>query len=334
MVIITGATSFVGRRLAPMALKYFDRSEILCLAWKKDNPTGLANRKILEKAKLTIKKVDLVTKEGLNDLPKSPNIVIHLAANTDTSDTNHRVNYEGTKNLIKSLGKLGPETHLIYTSTTVFYGGRTDCSKPLDESSTITPTNEYGRTKLRAEQFLRKHCQQHGYRLTILRLGTVYGKNSRPKSLFKLIPEKIKEGSILTRLNWPGLTSIIHVDDVAKALLLFATKKLPKPGKPEIYILSAESLSLAQISAELHKALEIKYRPIKLPTFFWKTAAYSRRFVPYLEKILPASLYNYFWRASLIVDNAVWCENNKALKALPGWHPRLLKNCVKEIVEK
>jgi nucleoside-diphosphate-sugar epimerase len=331
MILITGSTSFIGKTVVPLLAKNFKKQEILCLCWDKDTETGIQNRKALEKAKLPIQFVDLVTKEGLDKIPKSPDIVIHMAANTDTSTSKHEVNDIGTKNLLDSL-KIGPKTHFIYTSTTTFLGGRKDCSVPLNEDSPELPTNEYGRSKLRAEKILIDACNKSKFGLTILRLNTVYGPNPRPKSMFKLLPEQIRKQSLFIRFNWPGLTSIVNVNDVADIIFKLSKSKLPKPGEPEVYILSSESLTMAEISQTMHKAMNVVYKPINLPTFAWKLINIFRPFLPYLEKVLPENLYNPFWRASLIIDHTLWCKTNKINKKFPNWKPILLKNYAKEII--
>lgn len=332
MIIITGPTSFIGRKVISLLLKHFNKSEILCLCWNKDVEANIANRKIIDRLKLPVRYIDLVTKKGLNNIPKSPDIVVHMAANTDTSSKNHKVNDIGTRNLIKALGKLGQKTHIIYTSTTTFLGGRKNCLRPLNEESPSYPTNEYGRSKLRAEKYLIKECKKQKFRLTIFRLNTVYGPDSRPKSMFKLLPEQIRKRSLFVRVNWLGLTSIVHVDDVAKAIIYFTKNKLPKPGVPQIFILSGESLTVADICKIFYKEMKIKYNPIIIPDIFWGILKLIRPYICYMEYILPESLYNPFWRASLIIDNAVWCETNKVHNIYPGWKPLKIKRAIKSIL--
>lgn len=334
MLIITGANGFVGQHLAPMALKYFKPSQILCLVSQTMRSPLLEERgnKILKQEKLKTLEVDLVTEKGLYKLPRSPEVVIHMAANTNTSIPDHRSNDLGTKNLIKALEPLGPNTHIIYTSTTVIMSGRDDCSKPFNESDKPKPTNEYGRSKLRAEEFLRQQCQKYKFRLTIVRINTIYGDDPREYKLFKVLKKQILNGFLVARLNWPGLTGLIHVDDVASALLMLARKKT-KPGKPETYILYSENLSLSEISRIMHEKMGLKYRPINLPKSFWKLCSYMRRFIPLIEKISSPAIYNLFWRWSLIVDNVIWCKSDKAFKALPRWKPLKFIDAVEDVID-
>lgn len=331
MIIITGATGFVGRRLVKRVANFFPKSQILCFLRDKHDTYEKESQDSIKKAELKMKFVDLVSGKGLQNLPRSLKLIFHLAANTDTADPDHRCNDVGTQNLLKAIGKVGPETHFIFTSTLVMMGGRDDCSKPINESTTPIPTNEYTRSKLRTEEILKKSCRKNKFRLTIVRFNTVYGPSPKPRSLFSTLKRMILRNSIFTRLNWPGLSSIIYVEDVVNALFLLANKP-PKPGIPELYILDPESLTIAQMSKLIHKALGIKYRPIYLPKKFWEFFAYTRRFVPLFEKVTPSSVYSWLWRASLIVDNVIFCKTNKIYKAIPNWKPRRFSEIVREVI--
>lgn len=329
MLIISGANGFVGQHLTCRIKKYFKSSEILCLVAK------MINEKLLETEGLNIIKennlktleVNLVTGKNLEKLPKKPELLIHLAANTDTSKEDHRANDVGTRNLLKALGPLDSKTHIIYTGTTVLYSGRRDCSKPLAESSKAATSNEYGRSKLRTEEFLKSEAVRQGFRLTVLKLNTIYGADPRTYKMFKVLKKSISKRSLTTRLNWPGKTAIIHVEDVVSAILKFA-KKPPKPGKPETYILYSENLTTAEISKMMYEKMGVKYNPINLPEFVWKLCSYSRPFIPLFEKITPLPIYNLAWRFGLIVDDVIWCQTDKAFKALPDWKPRKFKDAV------
>lgn len=322
MVIITGANGFVGQHLVPRALKYFKRSEIICLISEKMRDPSLETRgkRVLKKNGLRTLKVDLVTGKGLDKLPKHPRLVIHLAANTDTSITDHKVNDIGTKNLIKALS-LNNKAHIIYTSTTALMSGRSNCSKQFNEQATPIPSNEYSRSKLRAEKFLKESCRKDKFNLTIVRLNTVYGGDPRKRKMFQALKEYILKGSFITRLNWPGKTGVIHVDDVVSALLNLA-KKPPQGNKVQLLLLNAENLSLSEISQIMHYKMGIYYKPINLPKLFWMLCSFGRKFLPLIEKLTTPSFYNLIWRVSLIVDNVIYCKSNKISKVLPKWKPR------------
>jgi hypothetical protein len=147
--------------------------------------------------------------------------VFHLAANTHTWERNHDCNDLGTENLLRALQPLGPKTHVVFTSTTAVMDNRDDLDQPLESARVVArlPFSAYGRSKWRAEQFLRVQAAKYGFRLSILRLCTVYGPEPRPNTLFAVLKQEVARQSLASRLDWPGLTSFIHVDDVVSCLL-------------------------------------------------------------------------------------------------------------------
>ncbi len=320
MVIITGANSFVGQYLVPLVLEYFKTNELLCLTTKGNTVIEIAGKKIFREQKVKMLDVNLVNGENLDKIPKQPELIIHLAANTDTSTPDHRVNDLGTLNLLKAVGKLNPKCHIIYTSTTVSMSGRLDCSKPITEGHKLYPTNEYGRSKARAENILTQYAKKDKFRLTIVRLNTIYGGDPREYKMFKVLKKNILKGSLSTRLNWPGKTSIIHVRDAALILLKLSQKK-PYPGKPKLYIVCGESLTLPEIVNIMHQKMKISYKPIYIPNYIWKILSITRQIIPKIEKVIPLNLYNPLWRFSLLIDDVIYCDNSKILKTFPSWKP-------------
>lgn len=324
-VIITGADGFIGQHLIPLALKKFKKNRLFCLVGSSKTELGKRGIKLLKKKGVKYLPVDLVNGKNFSKLPQSPGLLIHLAANTDTSTSNHAVNDIGTKNLFSALKLTGPKTHILYTSTTVLYSGRKDTRHPITEEDLPLPTNEYGRTKFAAEEFLISACLKNKIPLTIVRINTVYGNDPRKYKLFASLQNLVLKKSIIARLNWPGLTSIIHVKDVAEVILKLS-KRPPEPGKVQTFILYAESFSLSQISKLMHQALGKEYQPINLPKSFWKISSSFRKFIPFLEKLLPSKIYNISWRAGLIVDDVIYCKSGKLFKMYPNWKPRKLKD--------
>ena len=330
-LIITGATGFVGRYLVRKIARVYPKRNITCLIYAKNSDSEKKGRKLINSLGLNTRKVDVVNGEGLDNLPKEPKLVIHLAASTDTSISDHRANDVGTRNLYEAIGKLKGNSHFIYIGTMVNVAGRPNCTQPIDEDTPDYPSNEYTRTKLAGEHYLIQKCKKDKFSLTILRPNTIYGRGVRPNSLFDILKNMILKESFITRLNWPGKSALIHVDDVVSAIIQFSKRK-PKPGIPEKYLLYAENLSIADISNLMHKSLKIPYRPIAVPDTAWKIIAKTRKFIPLLENILPPFLYNQVWRTGIIVDDSVTCQTQKAIKTLNNWRPKMLKESISDVL--
>jgi len=329
-ILLTGATGFVGRSVAIEMAKYFNKKDILCLGWLGDDKINHKNKEMLERKGFSVELVDLITKKNFDKIPQKIKIVVHMAANVNTADPDHRINDIGTRNLINHL-RLNSNSHFIHTSTTVHTVGHLDCRGGINENTPSIPTNEYGRTKLNAEKILIKKCRKDNFRLTIARLNTVYGPDPRPNSMFLQLPDMIKRGSLFTKMNWPGKTALVHVKDVAYVVSRFATNITPPKGKPVVYIVFSENIQMREIVKLMHKQLKVPYKPLHMPRAFWNIAKYLRRFVPRFEGILPTSLYGSIWRASLIVDDVVYCTSGKLEEKIPDWRKKRLKETISSI---
>ncbi len=102
-------------------------------------------------------------------------------------------------------------------------------------------------------------ARKSGFRLTILRFVTVYGKSPRPNSIFDLMQTMVVKGSLAVRLNWPSRNSVVHAEDAAEAMLRLAV--LPsRAGETQMVIVYAEALTLAEISETLHSLLVLNHR--------------------------------------------------------------------------
>jgi nucleoside-diphosphate-sugar epimerase len=285
MILITGGTGFIGSQLTPLIKNKYKKEKVFLLNEGKHN---------------------LVTKKGLSKVPKNPRLVIHLAAATDTSKADQRCNDIGTKNLLEHL-KLDKNSHFVFTSSLAIYAGRKNCKKAIDGKTKPSPNNGYGYTKLIAEKILIKAAKDRKFKLTILRLPTVWGDNPRKNSFLNFLKGLVKTNSIFSRLNWTGKTGLINVDDISKYLVNVSQKP---PKTYQIIPLAVQNLTLAEIFKILTEAQGKKYKQIKVPSFIWNIAISLSPYLKYFESILPASIYNYFWRASIVVSSPLWCKVN------------------------
>ncbi|HET7098873.1 MAG TPA: NAD-dependent epimerase/dehydratase family protein [Patescibacteria group bacterium] len=332
MIIITGATGFVGKRFIKLAVKKYGVKNILCLIKDANGPLEIEGRKLLKEMEVKTKYINLVTKKGLKNLPKSPEVIINLAAITDTAVTDHRCNDVGVENLLNTFGKLGPNTHFVHFGTMVAWSGRINCSKPFSKYSPMSPTNEYTRSKVRGENILVERQKIDGFKLSILKPNTIYGSGMRPDSLFDFLSGLIQKKSIFARLNWPGLSSLIHVDNVAQSIISTISNP-PSVYSNKIYLLHGEHLTLAQMSKFMHKEIGVDYKSINLPKLFWSICKTGRLFIPMFELVTSLKIYNLIWRAGIITDNVIYCKSNDMIFLLNGRQTKKLKNHIKEVLK-
>jgi nucleoside-diphosphate-sugar epimerase len=287
MILITGATGFIGKKLLPLIKNNFPKEKIF---------------------EVNEKKYNLVTGKNLDKIPEKPRIIIHLAASTDTSEKDQRCNDLGTKNLLDSLRSIGPSTHFIYTSSQAIFSGRIDDSKFIDKNTKPSISNKYGKTKLKAENLLIESSKAKGFKLTIIRLPTVWGyKNQRKNSFMNFLAELVASNSFFSRIDWPGKIGLINVNDVTK-FIIKKIKSLPKDN--EVISICSQNMKFSEIFKVVSDTLNVSYKKIELPNFVWVLAKAFFKNTKHFENLLPTSIYNYLWRASIVIRSPLACEVN------------------------
>lgn len=286
MILITGASGFIGKKLLPLIKSEYPKEKVFILDEKKHN---------------------LVTKKGLDKIPPAPDLIFHLAAATDTAKRDQRCNNEGMENLLLALSGIGPKTHFVFTSSQAIFSGRKNAGRPITARTSPMPNNAYGKTKLEAEKILLKAAKKKKFKLTIIRFPTVWGENPRKNAFLNFARALVNQGSIFSRINWPGKVALTYVDDAAK-FVLKASKS--KPKEPRIISIATENLTMAEIFERIYIGKGKTYKQIKVPDLVWGLARFLSPYLKYFEPILPIKLFNYFWRASIIVDSPLSCEVN------------------------
>lgn len=311
MILVTGATGYIGRRLIRLLVEKYGAEKLLCLVRPSDGTEKeLSGLKNLRSLGVRIQEADLLSPHTLTLLPKSPDGVFHLASCTDTSAEDHSINDVGTKNLFDAIAPLAPGTHIIFTSSIAVNDGRTDYSKPMTENDPlpVAPFHIYGRKKLLTEQFLTRRAKEEGFSLSIVRVCGVYGADSIEKGLYASLKKMVLKRSLLCRLNWPGRISSIYVEDMAWFLREVAEYK-PGVGQYELYIPSVEAPSVTEMCASFARAFGLDYQPIRFPVFFWKILEWITGRKRLWERIFPHKIYNMIWQANILVGQGYWNES-------------------------
>jgi len=318
-----------------MLAETYGASRILCLAYDQaDNELERTGRANLDELGIRYIPVDLVSGRGLKDVPKSPNMVFHLASNTDTGASDHSINDVGMRNLLETIQPLPAEAHFIFTSTIAVADHREDASRPVDEETPLLrPFNDYGRRKLAAEEYLRELVRMRGFRSTIVRLCAVYGRGTRGGGLFDQLSRLASADSVIARFNYPGKLSFIYVDDIAKILVMLSRRPVP-PRTSELFIPVAEVMTISELIRCYYQAFGIDYRPIRFPSVFWKLCDLVANCFYRVEQLLPHAVNNRIWQLGLVVGNGFHNESGKISRTLPGLKLKRFKDVVGELIRK
>ncbi len=126
-----------------------------------------------------------------------PWLVIHAAAYTDVDgcekdkEKADLINAQGTKNIAELCRQI--KARLIYISTDYVFDGKKD--KPYLEADKPNPISEYGRSKLKGEEFVRSILEE----FLIVRTSWLFGKNG--KNFVDTIAAKAAQEKVLRVVN-------------------------------------------------------------------------------------------------------------------------------------
>ncbi len=317
--LVTGASGFIGSRLAENLSKRFGKSNVQLIL----PPLPKHSKEAGRVSKLTSEEFDIVHADLLNppdhfsQTIKPFDILYHLAAFGETESKEvelNQVNDIGTKNLITHLSHHLKNGRIVFTSTLAAVDRSFADNTPQSEDYPCTPRTEYGRSKLNAENIIKSLADEIGFQWVIFRLPTVIGEGYRPGGLADVIANDLKRNGLFTRLNWPGRIELVHVQDVAQ--ILEKSLILNSQSNFLFHLSSGIAPTLDQLIQDISNILQVRRKRINAPSFFWLLIKMIIWIKP-LHAILPFSLKVTFWRLSLIVSDGFVGESKLLFKSIP-----------------
>lgn len=263
MLLITGATGFIGSR---MAERLHAQGLDLVLLGRLRNDVEQQRAANLRSLGLTVNDVDL-TSEELSKYLSGVERVIHLAAAQHEANQPEayfeRINVEGTRRLLDASVKAGVR-RLVYGSTIGVYGQALDGE--ISEHSRVAPDNHYGRTKLAAEQLVRQYGEQ--LEVAIARISETYGPGDY--RLLKLF-SGIQKGVFFLIGSGENLHQLVYVDDLVDGLYELATSGTVQ-GQT-VVLAGDEIVSTRDMCRHIADAVNKPLRRLRLPLFPFMIAA-------------------------------------------------------------
>lgn len=298
---VTGASGFIGMELCDRLLARGCRVKALV---RGRNGPPLPGVEVV--------RASLEQPERYADALADAHYVVHLAGDARFGNGPHyeSVNTEGTRVLLDACVR---HAHALERFVFVSTVGAVDrcrpdaCKAPLDDASSECPRSDYGRSKLAAERLV----AESGLPYSIARPCMVTGAAMRVGSHISAFVSSALRGGVFSRLSWPGGLSVVHVGDVAEALMLLATRS---EASGKAFFIAGERV---EISAVLEAARPGVWR---LPLGWGaRLAGLVPWAVPFAGKVL--------LRDALVANDA-------ELRAL-GWSPgKTGPECVAEVVER
>jgi nucleoside-diphosphate-sugar epimerase len=330
-ILVTGATGFIGRHLMRRLLTQHAPSDIACFVKASRTPGEHAEVCALRATGLHLIEGDL--NEPMVAAERLPHVdfVFHLAANVDTSASPAAlaINDVGCANLLRWLDGSLDGARFLYASSIAVLDRDRPSRGPLNERSPCVPRTDYGRTKLRGEDIIRTEAARCGFQYTILRLATVYGPGEKIDGLFDRLIKDTAKRRLLSRLNWPGRTSIVHVHDVVAIMMSLASRP---DAANEIYcVANPDAPTIGALAQDIARVVDPSPDPVHLPLWAWKigrAVAWSRS----VQLLGAAIAQTTFWRLTLMVDDGFWFDTQK-LQAVWQQPPKDLVEALTELLK-
>ena len=256
-ILVTGASGFIGSFIVEEALR---RGFETWAAIRRSS-----SREWLQDKRIHFIELNLSSKAQLVDQLRGHDFdyVVHAAGVTKCLNKAdfHRINTEGTKNLVDALLETGmPLKRFVFVSSLSIFGAIKEQQpyEAIRESDTPQPNTEYGRSKLAAEQYLASLGTRLPY--IILRPTGVYGP--REKDYF-IMAKSIKQHSDFAVGYQRQDITFVYVEDVVQAVFLALTVRLsPSEGESEgvpngrkYFLSDGEVYQSATFSNLIHEAL-------------------------------------------------------------------------------
>ncbi len=273
--IVTGASGFIGGHIARSFVK--SGYEV----W------GLSRRSLPKTTHLHDVHWDMTKPELIESLPSGA-VFIHSAALADLDaqiNAAEASNYRGTQHAYQLAVDAGA-SHFVFISSASVYRSDTSKHRVSEDFELNTKTgNPYARTKVMAEQWLRKQTE---IPVTILRPHVVYGPGDT--SVLKELENRVRAGRILLPVNGAHEISVTHVGNLVESVRFVSQNK--KGLYPRVFNIADEPVVdsvrfIAHYLACAHEHIRIVRLPLK-PTLFLAAVleklALATRTKPYVTR--------------------------------------------------
>lgn len=225
-ILITGASGFIGSFIVEEALRQgYD-------TWAAIRRSS--SKKYLQDERIHFIELNLSSKEQLVEQLKvfDFDYVVHAAGVTKciNKEDFHRINTEGTKNLVMALRELQmPLRKFVFVSSLSVFGAIREQQpyEEIRETDQPQPNTAYGQSKLEAEQWLdalNSELQTQNSTLfpyVILRPTGVYGP--REKDYFLMVKSIVQHSDFAVGYKRQDIT-FVYVSDVVQAVFLALEK--------------------------------------------------------------------------------------------------------------
>jgi UDP-glucose 4-epimerase len=262
-ILVTGGAGFIGRYLVDFLQ---DQHEVTIY----DNLSNSSKIDIESLIANGVKFVnaDILDYQKLQEFCIGFDMIIHLAAKSDVIESvihpeiTNEVNVTGTENVLKCCIE-NKIKKIIFASSAAVYD---DSNLPVNENAKTNPWSPYGKSKLKAEEVIKKYSTEFDIDVIILRMFNVYGKgqNIQYAGVISKFIENISK-DIPIEINGDGeqTRDFVSIFDVIAAFDC-AIKNIEEKRGIIYNIGTGNSISINELAKMIlkiaEKKIEIKYK--------------------------------------------------------------------------
>ncbi|MEW5996448.1 MAG: NAD-dependent epimerase/dehydratase family protein [Candidatus Micrarchaeota archaeon] len=241
-IYITGASGRLGRHV----LRFVDAVPLV------RNAKGLKGEVVTD-----------FSAESLRRILKDADCIIHIAGSMRFWDEGEmrKTNVELTRRIVEN----SPERCKIVLASSISVYGKKLKEIPADEATPTHPDSAYSRSKLEAEEIVRKKGRH-----VILRIGTIYGPEFGD---YFYILGMLEKGKMFIIGDGKNRVPFVHVEDAARAIAAAAgggetgSRKLETDAGQGTYVVCGESKTQEEIYGIACRELGVA--PPKKHMSFW-----------------------------------------------------------------
>jgi len=241
-ILLTGASGFLGQKFLYKVARESSYEQIFCLV--------KTNNIHLKSSKIKILVGDLSDPNTIGMLPEKIDVVIHLAAVSNTFLSSDKARSQFLDNVKMTINILNycertSVKKIIYSSSVYIYSGVQ--SNTFNERDINLPNESLGASKLACESLIKFHSFQNNTNCICLRFFTVYGPGSSERQFITQAIIKISNPDDNSNFRNPSIKrDFIYIDDAINAIYLAMNNNL-KNKFIAINIGSGKSLSIKEV---------------------------------------------------------------------------------------